>query len=450
MSRISSDIAASTSTRTTSPKRRAVELALDGLQQVVVALGDLEVGVARDAERRGLHDLHAGEEAPQVVGDHVLERDVAARRAPAAGSAAAPRAPSRARSGARPSAGRRPRRRATARGSRCTGTAGPGPTASGVSTGKICERERLGRLLALRGRALVERERCGCPRRPERGKSSPCRMRSSSASIERTRSEMARERPVGGRGRRRGRCRLSAWSSRPGDAHHEELVEVVGEDRAEPQPLQQRHARDRRELQHALVEVEPAKLAVGVELGSSVGGVPASRRGRGAATSPSGGHPRRGDEPDLLGPQQPAQLADTRPQRGHVDARDGPLRQYHVGAREVARRARTGRARGRRAPGRRHRTGRSPPRTRPRRSPGAAAGPAPAARPASPRSAAPSRALGAAATSPRALDARPCEPWPGRRAGSRYGPAPRASGPRRRAPASRGTRRWRDGRRRAA
>ena len=34
--------------------------------------------------------------------------------------------------------GRARRRRSTATGSRCTGTAVPGPTASGVSTGKIC------------------------------------------------------------------------------------------------------------------------------------------------------------------------------------------------------------------------------------------------------------------------------------------------------------------------
>ena len=40
-----------------------------------------------------------------------------------------------------------------------------------------------------------------------------------------------------------------------GDADHEELVEVGGEDRAELDALEQRHARVLGELQHAIVEV---------------------------------------------------------------------------------------------------------------------------------------------------------------------------------------------------
>ncbi len=48
-----------------------------------------------------------------------------------------------------------------------------------------------------------------------------------------------------------------------GDADHEELVQVGREDREEPHPLQQRLARVLRELEHALVEREPAQLAVG-------------------------------------------------------------------------------------------------------------------------------------------------------------------------------------------
>ena len=46
------------------------------------------------------------------------------------------------------------------------------------------------------------------------------------------------------------------------DAHGVELVEVGGRDRQEPQPLQQRHARVLRLLQHAPVEAEPGQLAV--------------------------------------------------------------------------------------------------------------------------------------------------------------------------------------------
>jgi hypothetical protein len=47
-----------------------------------------------------------------------------------------------------------------------------------------------------------------------------------------------------------------------GDAHHEELVEVVGEDRQELGPLEQRDVLVHRELQHPLVELQPRDLAV--------------------------------------------------------------------------------------------------------------------------------------------------------------------------------------------
>ncbi len=44
----------------------AAQLALDGREQVVGRLLDLEVGVARDPEGRVLLDLHAGEERVEV------------------------------------------------------------------------------------------------------------------------------------------------------------------------------------------------------------------------------------------------------------------------------------------------------------------------------------------------------------------------------------------------
>jgi hypothetical protein len=53
----------------------APQLVLDGREQVVRGLLDLEVGVARDAERRVLLDLHAREERVEVLGDEILERD---------------------------------------------------------------------------------------------------------------------------------------------------------------------------------------------------------------------------------------------------------------------------------------------------------------------------------------------------------------------------------------
>ena len=52
----------------------AAQLVLDRLQQVGGVVGDLEVGVARDAEDVVVDDLHAREQRVEVVGDHVLER----------------------------------------------------------------------------------------------------------------------------------------------------------------------------------------------------------------------------------------------------------------------------------------------------------------------------------------------------------------------------------------
>ena len=50
------------------------EHALDRLEQVVVLVVELEVGVAGDAERVVGDDLHAGEQPVEVRGDHLLER----------------------------------------------------------------------------------------------------------------------------------------------------------------------------------------------------------------------------------------------------------------------------------------------------------------------------------------------------------------------------------------
>ena len=50
-----------------------------------------------------------------------------------------------------------------------------------------------------------------------------------------------------------------------GDAHHEELVEVVGVNREETHALEQRQRLVARFVQHAVVELEPAQLLVDVE-----------------------------------------------------------------------------------------------------------------------------------------------------------------------------------------
>ncbi len=50
------------------------------------------------------------------------------------------------------------------------------------------------------------------------------------------------------------------------DPHHEELVEVAGEDRQEVRPLEHRKRRILGELEHALVERQPAELAIQVAI----------------------------------------------------------------------------------------------------------------------------------------------------------------------------------------
>ena len=61
---------------------------------------------------------------------------------------------------------------------------------------------------------------------------------------------------------------LTLLALQPGDADHEELVEVVGRDRQEPHPLQQRVAGIDRLLQHATVEMKPGELAIDETFGA--------------------------------------------------------------------------------------------------------------------------------------------------------------------------------------
>ena len=116
----------------------AAQLVLDRLQEVVGLVGDGEVGVARDAEEGVAHDLHAREERAEVAGDDRLER----ARTPFA-DLQQPREHLLRHLHPREHLVRRPPGRAAR--PRCDserfemyGNGRPGPTASGVSTGKIC------------------------------------------------------------------------------------------------------------------------------------------------------------------------------------------------------------------------------------------------------------------------------------------------------------------------
>ena len=74
---------------------------------------------------------------------------------------------------------------------------------------------------------------------------------------------LARRQPVGAAGVDPG----VELVEEPGDPDHEELVEVGGVDRAEPEPLEQRHPRVLGQFEDPLVEVEPGELAIEVESG---------------------------------------------------------------------------------------------------------------------------------------------------------------------------------------
>jgi hypothetical protein len=73
-----------------------------------------------------------------------------------------------------------------------------------------------------------------------------------------------------------------------GDPDHEELVEVVLEDRAELEALEQRDACVLRELEDPVVEIEPGELAVEIE-GGRLQVELAGARGRGRRARRDGG-----------------------------------------------------------------------------------------------------------------------------------------------------------------
>ena len=119
---------------------------------------------------------------------------------------------------------------------------------------------------------------------------------------------------------------------RPGHPDHEELIQVAGEDRQEPDPFQQREGLVLGELQHPLVEPQPAFLAVEVAAGRKIGPLLVAALGRpGQAaprTRPPGlsclpGFPPAAAPPGRRGP--PADPAAPRPiPAGPVSALPGP------------------------------------------------------------------------------------------------------------------------------
>ena len=169
-SSIALDAELDTSTRTTSPNAPAPELRLDGLEQVVGVVGELEVHVARDPEHRTLGDLHPGEQRREEVRDHRLERDpqrFLADRDEAgeplgdldAGEPLLTRCP-----------GRPPARPARARDPRCTGTADPARRPAGSAPDRSPARRTRSAARSSASRAVLDPDdddALGGERRPQ-------------------------------------------------------------------------------------------------------------------------------------------------------------------------------------------------------------------------------------------------------------------------------------------
>ena len=123
--------------------------------------------------------------------------------------------------------------------------------------------------LARRGAATPRRRRSGCPARASAGLTTSVNC----AGVARGRARgpcSAISSQHLGRGQAVGAARVDPRLDlvvHAGDADHEELVEVRGEDREELQPLDQRQRLVLGQLEHAVVEVEPGQLAVDVERG---------------------------------------------------------------------------------------------------------------------------------------------------------------------------------------
>ena len=245
----------------------APQLVLDRLEQVVGLVGDREVGVAGDAEDRGVDDLHAREELVEVLGDQLLERHE--------GVPVGQRHEARQHLGRDLHAGEHLRvadRVVDDDAERQREVGDVGERAPEADRERRQDREDLAPealvealslvggdvveahdadavLVQRRAQVLLQRARLALHVVGDLGADRVERLARRAAVLER---------------------RLDAGVDlvvQARDPDHEELVEVVGGDRDELQPLEQRHGLVLRELDHALVELQPRQLAVEVQLG---------------------------------------------------------------------------------------------------------------------------------------------------------------------------------------
>ena len=243
----------------------AAQLGLDGAQQVVGLVGDVEVSVARDAEEAVVDDLHAGEERVEVGGDELLERDE--RRAVADRDEARQHLLGHLHA----REGRHLRLRVADEHRQRKRQVGDVRERSPEADGKRGQdREDLA------PEALVERGVLGLgdivhrddrdPVLGQRGAHGALRAaRLALVELDNALAQLVddpRRRAPVGTGIAEARVDLVVQA---GDADREELVEVRGEDGQELRPLEQRRVLLLCQLEHARVELDPRHLAVVVQ-----------------------------------------------------------------------------------------------------------------------------------------------------------------------------------------
>ena len=162
-----------------------------------------------------------------------------------------------------PASGSRTRRPRLSDSPEMYGNGWPGPTASGVSTGKIWRANTCSSSVALCLGRRPRRRRRGSPRRRARDRARRARAPTAAPSARArclviSASVCCGVRPSG----ERTESPESDLVLQAGDAHHEELVEDRRDDPAELDPLEQRLVRVGRELEHAPHQVELRQLAV--------------------------------------------------------------------------------------------------------------------------------------------------------------------------------------------
>ncbi len=237
------------------------ELDLDRLEQVVGLVGDLEVGIARNAEERPLDDVHPGEERRQEVGEHLLERDEPAgvpdgQEARQALGHLHAREPLLAGLGIAREDGQAHRE------SGDVGKRLPGPDRERRQHGEDLVLVPALELRPLGGAQILD----GGHDDPFRGEGGAERLlpdpgllgvqvEDAGAGL----GERLLRQPAVGRAYGDTRGRLSGET---GDPDHEELVEHQREDGAEPHALEQRQVLVGREREHAGVVVEERELPV--------------------------------------------------------------------------------------------------------------------------------------------------------------------------------------------